>query len=335
MDCNAEPPIDYDIPEDLDSVHPSMAQTFASDRNRPYSSISMTLFIYALSQKINNIRDLGADKRGLRDYNIVQRLHFEITSLLDTLPPVLRPDNPDRAWDFQMPVVPRQREKIQTMIHSLLLALHRPHIAKSSQSRQRAQEAALSVLDSQQRFFELMNKNHYAYFGNAFFSIDASIVLSTIISLHPCEDAALLQRSMLAVQLAMGMLGVIERQNELAKTGIGIIRSCYQMIRDKYEERKTSAFPTSSDWMQSEKMASSNGRFGATSSSQYFSDFEADLNWETGPSSLADAAQSGNFQLGRNEFDTPFWVGYREQVFTDSTFNLEDGVSHGDMFESF
>ncbi|PVH82872.1 hypothetical protein DL98DRAFT_455720 [Cadophora sp. DSE1049] len=333
MDCDAEPPIDYDIPEDIDSIHPSMAQSFASDRNRPHSSISMNLFVHALSQKINDIRDSGADKRGLRDCNVVQRLHFEILALLDNLPPVLRPDTPDRTWDLQMPAIPRQREKIQTMIHSLLLALHRPHIAKSVQSRQRAQEAALNVLDSQQRFFELMNKNHYAYFGNAFFSIDASIVLSTIISVYPCEDVAVLQRSMLAVQLAMGMLGVIEKQNELATSGIGIMRECYRVIKDKYEEKKAGVFPASSNWEQNEKTSSSSGSLGMTNSSQYFSEVEAELNWENGSSSLADAVQTG--QLGRNEFDTPFWIDYRQQVFTDSTFNFADGTDQGDMFGPF
>ncbi|KAH7413241.1 hypothetical protein BKA64DRAFT_660589 [Cadophora sp. MPI-SDFR-AT-0126] len=336
IDCNAEPPIDYDIPEDINSIHPSMAQSFASDRDRAYSSISMNLFIRALSQKINDIRDSGADKRGLRDYNVVQRLHSETISLSDTLPPVLRPDNPDRSWDLQMSVIPRQRAKIHTMIYSLLLALHRPHIGKSLQSRQRAQESALNVLDSQQRFFEVIDKNHYAYFGNAFFSIDASIVLSTIISVYPCEDLAVLRRSMLAVQLAMGMLGMIEKENELAASGIGIIRSCYQAIKDKYEERKMDSIPVSGDWGETATTSTSHTEAPVTTgSSRYFSELEADLTWENSISSLAGTAEAGHGQLGENEFDTPFWVGYQQQVFADSNFHFGDGVAQGDMFGSF
>ncbi|KAL5326005.1 hypothetical protein ACEPPN_007142 [Leptodophora sp. 'Broadleaf-Isolate-01'] len=333
MDCDAEPPIDCDIPQDLESLHPSVAQSFASDRDRPFSSFSMNLFMYSLSQKINDIRDSGADKRNLRDYTVVQRLHFEILSLLDTLPPVLRPGNADYSWDLQMPVIPRQRQKIYTGVHSLILALHRPHVARYLESRQRAQEAAFNVLDSQQRFFEIINKHHYAYFGNAFFSIDASIVLSTILSVYPCEDTSVLQRGMLAMQLAMGQLGLIEKQNELASPGINIIRSCYQTIKDKYNERKFGAFPNLSGQGQTtDDSILNSGNLNTTHSGQFVPEFGVDMNWESVSSSFADPEQAS--QLGRNEFDTPFWIDYRQQVFTDSTFLL-DGTMDGDMFGPF
>ncbi|KAG4441133.1 hypothetical protein IFR05_003354 [Cadophora sp. M221] len=333
VDCNAEPPLDCDIPQDMESLHPSAAQSFTSDSNRPFSSFSPNLFMYSLSQKINDIRDSGADKRNLRDYAVVQRLHFEILSLLNTLPPVLQPGNADHSWDMQMPVIPRQREKIYYSVQSLILALHRPHVARYLESRQRAREAAFNVLDSQQRFLEIINKHHYAYFGNAFFSIDASIVLSTILSVYPCEDTSVLQRSMLAIQLAMGQLGLIEKQNELASPGLNIIRSCYQMIKDKYEERKFGPWPErSGQGHNTNNSTSSSGDLSTALSSQYVPEFEADTNWESVSSSFADSDQAS--QLGRNEFDTPFWIDYRQQVFTDSTFLL-DGTMDGDMFGSF
>lgn len=332
VDCDTTPPIDCDIPENLESVHQSTIQAYVSQNDRIPSSVCMNLFMYSLAQKIHEIRTLGADRRGLKDYTVVQRLHYQILSLLEDLPPAVRAPNPDLSWDLQMPVLPRQREKIYTNVQSLLMALHRPHVAKHVESRQRAQEAALNVLGSQQRFFEVINRNHYGYFGNAFFSIDAAIVLSTVVSVYPCKDIGMLHQIVLAIQQAIGRLSLIETQNELAPFGINIIRSCYQIVKNRYDESKYVNPTVTSGWLSNTESGDVPGEGMNTShQSLNFPELGDDLNisfpiLDANPLTQAGFAQMN--QIGRNEFDTSYWMDYRQQVFNDAT-----GILDGDMYQ--
>ncbi|CZR57758.1 uncharacterized protein PAC_07647 [Phialocephala subalpina] len=333
VDCDAEPPIDCDIPENLESANPSTIQAYVSRNATIPSSVCMNLFMYLLSQKIHEIRTLGADERGLKDYSVVQRLHYQIASLLEDLPPAVRGQNPDLSWDLLMPVLPRQREKMYTCAQSLLVALHRPHVAKHTESRQRVQEAALNVLDSQQRFFDAINRNHYAYFGNAFFSIDAAVVLSTIVSVYPCKDIGMLRQMVGAMQQAMGMLSLIETQNELAPFGINIVRSCYQIIKDKYDESKHANSTVMSDWLTNTERRDVSGQGMDTIHRIHdFSEPGDALNmgfpvFNAAPVDQDDFAEIS--QYGRNEFDNSYWTEYRQQVFADAIELLD-----GDMYQS-
>jgi len=320
--------------------------------------------MYSLAQKIHEIRALGADNRGLKDYAVVRRLHDELIFLLEDLPPTVRSPNPDLSWDLQMPVLPRQRERIYTSAQSILVALHRPHVAKHTESRKRAQEAALNVLDSQQRLFDVINKNHYAYFGHAFFSIDAAIVLSTVVSMYSCTDVAMLHRSVLAIQQAMGRLSLLETQNELAPFGINIMRSCYRIVKDKFDESKhadltaTPSWPSNASyqdspdegmdtWHQNLELSQPGDDFtggypvfnASTENQAKFAEMNQTSRddlvfgfpyFDTSSTDQADFAQMNT--IGRNEFDASYWTDYRLLVFDDATNVLEDGLYQGSQF---
>jgi hypothetical protein len=355
VDCNVEPPIDCDIPENLESVDLSMIQAYISRKDRIPSSVCLHLFMYSLAQKIHEIRTLGADNRGLRDYTVVQRLHYQMVFLLEGLPPTVRSPNPDLSWDSQMPFLPRQRERIYSSAQSILMALHRPHIAKHTESRMRAQEAALNVLASQQRLFEVINRNHYAYFGHAFYSIDAAIVLSTIVSVYPCTDMEMLHQIVLAIQQAMGRLGLIEAQNELAPFGINIMRSCYQIVKDKYDESKQASSTAASDWgMNSDSQDVEHQGMGTSDGSHNFSQMGLPVFNATTPNQAnfaelnqlgrddfilgfpdldASSTEQSDFAqmntIGRNEFDVSYWTDYRQLVFDDATYVLESSMYQG------
>ncbi|KAH8597523.1 hypothetical protein B0O99DRAFT_78067 [Bisporella sp. PMI_857] len=336
VDCDVEPPIDCDIPENLESVNPSTIQAYVCRNDRIPSSVCMNLFMYLLAQKIHEIRTLGADNRGLKDYTMVQRLHYQILSLLEDLPSAVRAPNPDLSWDLQMPVLPRQREKMYTSVQSLLMALHRPHVAKHMESRQRAQEAALNVLESQQRFFEVINRNHYGYFGNAFFSIDAVIVLSTVVSVYPCKDIGMLHQIVLTIQQAMGRLSLIETQNELAPFGIDIIRSCYQAVKDRYDESKQVNSTVTSGWLSNTESRDAPSEWIDTSHGGLnFSEMGDNLNMDSPIFNAIPLNQAGSAQMnqiGRNEFATSYWMDYRHQVFDDATNILDSDISQGSLF---
>lgn len=318
MDCDAEPPIDCDIPENLESMNLSTIKAHGSTNNGLPSSVCISLFMYSLSHIIHEIRTLGADKRGLKDYSIVQRLHSQILSLVEDLPPALRTPNPDVSWDLQFPILPRQREKIHTAAYSLLIALHRPHMAKHMQSRQRALQAALKVLESQQRYFEAISRMHYGYFGNAFYNIDAAIVLSTVVSVFPSKDIDMLRQIVLAIQQAIGRLCLIEPQNELAPSGIKILRSCYLRVNDGYNKSRhpdliLSSYSTSNP--EHQDLLPELGDRANMSSLGFNDTFE---NQSDFPGPFTQMHQT----IG-NEFDTSYWMDYRQQVFSDAAHVLD------------
>ncbi|KAE9365404.1 hypothetical protein N431DRAFT_420550 [Stipitochalara longipes BDJ] len=363
-DCNVEPPLDCDIPENLESINLQMIRAQVSRKDRLPSSVCVHLFMYSLAQKIHEIRALGADNRSLKDYTVVQRLHCQIVSLLEDLPSTVHSPNPDVSWDLQIPVLPRQRERIYTSAQSILMALHRPHVAKHTESRKRAQEAALNVLESQQRLFEVINRNHYAYFGHAFYSIDAAIVLSTVISVYPCTDIGMLYQIVHAIQQAMGRLSLIETQNELAPFGIDIMRSCYRIVKGKYDENRHANLKVMSGWLSNTNHQDiASGGLDASHQNFDFSqagdDFTgafpvfnattenqanfAEINqigrdgfnlefpdFGVGSTDQADFAQMNT--IGRNEFDTSYWTDYRQLVFNDATTVLESGMYHSSQF---
>ncbi|KAJ6078830.1 hypothetical protein N7467_008583 [Penicillium canescens] len=311
-------------------MHLSTAQAYSSHDSRVPSSVCLNLLMYELSQKIHEIRTLRADKPGLQDYTIIQRLHSEILSLVKELPSTIRTPNPDTSWDLQFPIIPRLREKIFTAAYSLLMALHRPHIAKHMQSRETVLKAGLAILESQQRFFEAITQFHYAYFGNAFFSIDAVIVLSTVVSSFPSKDVDLLQQIVLATQQAIGRLCLIETENEMARAGIKIARSSHQTVKDAYNRSKLLNPVATSTSITHEYQGLEDETFQP---SHQITFPELGDKFDTGfPIYHNAVANEADFnesmmlmnQTGATEFDTSYWMGYRQQVVNDAV----------DMFDS-
>ncbi|KAL3419598.1 fungal specific transcription factor domain-containing protein [Phlyctema vagabunda] len=324
-DCDVEPPIEHDIPEDPESVHP-LSLKLLPEAGRTPTSFSANMFMYAISHKIHDLRASGADKRGLKDYSIVQELHDSILSLMNDLPPAIRPSDPDLSWDSQLPVLPRYREKILAAAYSLLLALHRPHVAKHGNSRQKAVEAALIVLESQQRFFEIINRTHYSYFGNAFHTIDAVIVLTTVMTKFPTQDRNLVQQIEYAILQAIGRMCVIEPANVMAGAGLGILRSCYHTFKDVYGKIKHLLHSGPSAPIMTDLGSSNMAHLSPNSLDHIniFPGFEEEVTMDylnPGPPlsrpEMEFISQQPN-EVPMNEFGTSFWMGYMQQVFDDA-----------------
>jgi hypothetical protein len=84
---------------------------------------------------MHEMPSLGAGKRHVKDYSIVKTIHREVVALLDGLPPVLRPDQPDKSWDGIGRNLPIQRQQILTVGSSFLIALRREHAQVHTESR--------------------------------------------------------------------------------------------------------------------------------------------------------------------------------------------------------
>jgi hypothetical protein len=227
-DCDLRVPIDCRIPEDPSKVVPTAAE---EGGNSPPSTISSIIFQYRISQLIHEMKTTGANKRFPKDYGVVKRLHDRVISFFDTLPVVLRPSNPDTSWDSRFPNVLRQREQVLATANSFILGLHRPHAHSNLQSRNAAMQAAFTLLDSQQRFFDKTPKNQYRFFGLTFFTVDAGFLLSTLATMYPPTDQNLKQHVHLSLLQGMNRLETLVNVNAIAGSGLKMLRYCYQKMR--------------------------------------------------------------------------------------------------------
>jgi hypothetical protein len=225
-DCTVKAPLDCDIPED-----PSKRVPSTTNPHDAPSSYSSHLFHYALGQKTHQMLSLGADKPHLKDYSVVRTLHDQVVSLLNALPPVVRPENPDVSWDLRCPNLPKQRQHISSAASSFLIALHRPHVALHTESRHAAIQAALDCLESQQRLFDLISRHHYKIYTLSFYTIDAGIFLSATTLEHWPLDHALLQHIQRVLRQAIIRLDAMKERNPMAKSGAQILTTCYLKIK--------------------------------------------------------------------------------------------------------
>ena len=174
---------------------------------------------------------LGANRRYIRDYNIVRRLSDDVLRKLDELPPTARPNNPDTSWDSTYPYLPRQREYIATFANSFLIALHRPHAAMHEDSRRAAILASLASLEAQQRLFEVITSSHYRTFGASFYTIDAGLFLSTAILENAPADPNLLVRINDALGHAIKRLNIMKYRSPMAESGVRVLEGCFEKIQ--------------------------------------------------------------------------------------------------------
>lgn len=220
-DCTIVPPLDRDIPAD-----PSKTIPTALFPHEPPSSYTPHLFQYAVCQQIHEAMSLGIHTRHLEDYSWVKNMHDRILSLLSNLPPVHRLVNPDMSWDLTHTHIPKQRQQIATAAHSFLLALHRPHSKTHTASRDAAIESALSILDAQERLFDLMATQYSNIYALSVYTVDASTFLSVTTLQYPLSDPALSYRIDCAVEKARHRLELVKERVSLANSALQVLKLC-------------------------------------------------------------------------------------------------------------
>lgn len=89
-DCTIKALLDCDIPED-----PSKTVPLTANGHDAPSSYTPQLFHYVIGHKIHEMLSSWAGKPQVKDYNVLKTLHDQVVSLLDALPPVVRPETPD------------------------------------------------------------------------------------------------------------------------------------------------------------------------------------------------------------------------------------------------
>lgn len=245
--------------------------------------------------------------------------------MLDAPPLVLRPstENPDTSWDSRFPNLVRQREQVLAAGNSFLLGLHRPHAYSNLESRNAAVQAAFTLLDSQQHFFDRTPKNQYRFLGSTFFTVDAGFLLSTPATMYPPTDQNIKQRIHLSLLQGIDRLETLENVNAIAGSGLKMLRYCYQKMRLAMSLDPVEMVAEVAD--QSIIVApGSSGTTGTTSQTA-----ERDHQLAT-PTSFDAVPQPVDPGIGEsadvNEFDVSHWI---EQMNSISQFPMED--MSGDM----
>lgn len=220
-DCTIFPPLDRDIPHNPATTIPT-----ALFPHEPPSSFTPHLFQYAVCEQMHEAMSLGIHQNHLEDYSLVKTMHDRILSLTNKLPPVHRLANPDMSWDSTHTHIPKQRQQIATAAHSFLLALHRPHSKSHTASRDAAIQSALSVLDAQERLFDLMATQYSNIYALSVYTVDASTFLSVTILQYPPSDIALSYRINTAIEKARRRLELTKERVSMANSALQILKLC-------------------------------------------------------------------------------------------------------------
>ncbi|KAJ8068523.1 hypothetical protein OCU04_004073 [Sclerotinia nivalis] len=232
-DCTIKTPIDCTFPDDPSKTIPAAANL--QDPDTPPSTYSAEIFHYSLAQKVHELLAAGAHRPHIKDYSFVTKLHNDVISIIDALPPILRPENPDKSWDEKEPRIPRQRLILAIFAYSFIMALHRPHAPIHPASRIASIKAALDCLDAQDLFMQLMKPHHYRIYSLSFNSIDCGIVLSGMLLESPHMENSLREIIQAAMDKTIGRLKLMEERSPIAKSGVQILTICHERIleRDK------------------------------------------------------------------------------------------------------
>jgi len=300
-DCDIRVPIDCCIPENpLTSVPTTQSVTV----NEAPSNFTTVLFQYSMSILIHEMRTSGANQRYPKDYHVIQDLHQKVDLLLDTVPPILRTKNPDTSLDSRYPNLCRQREQILCSANSFLSALHRPHIHIYPESRRAAILASLTIIEAQQRFFDLTPPHQYKFFGLAFYTIDAASFLSTVCLVYPPPDPNFRQRIEFCLRQAITRLKILETVNAVAGAGMKLLSHCFERMQDSFTvDLPLAQLPTS-------EILISGGSEGAIAPDLFLTlDYPRPFSLNSFQQDMSFPANSFMPELQRdNEFDTSFWI---------------------------
>lgn len=239
-DCDAKPPLYCNIPRDPSTAIPMAVRP--EDTRSPIM-ISASLFRYALACKVHKMRATKSGSPRLNDYTIIQTLHEEILTLMHELPPFLRLKNADTTWDLEYHYLPQLRQELQVMLNLFVMSLHRPHVLSSEESRRAALQAALQTLDCQRCLFAQAEKDQYHLFGLAFYTVDASFLITIIAMLFPPSSHNAKQIIDQSLQYAITDLSKMQSTNPVARSGLKIVEHCYQKVKITCESPNSTSEP--------------------------------------------------------------------------------------------
>lgn len=166
------------------------------------------------------------DKNAEHDLTVKQ-IHAAIMSNLVLLPSWCRLENPSKKFDAALGCqwLPAAREGLHSLIHLVILALHRPYIFSDAESRAEALKAGTSILAAQERLFKLSRPHEQHLFTPVYHSFDAIVLIAAICLVFPNEDRDKRAECVQAIARAVERLETVGRFNDMARSAHGIASS--------------------------------------------------------------------------------------------------------------
>lgn len=162
----------------------------------------------------------------------VEHIHATIISNLEILPSWCRLENPSTKFDsvYGCEWLPAAREGLYSLIHLVLLTLHRPHVFSDSNSRVEALKAGTSILCAQERLFKQSESHRWNIFTPVYASFDAIVLIAAICLGFPDEDREQRVECIQVVARGIQMLEIIGRSNYMAQSAHGVASSLYHRL---------------------------------------------------------------------------------------------------------
>lgn len=176
-----------------------------------------------------------------QEYSTVEHIHAAVKQKLNLLPSWCRLENTDTKFDnvYGCQWLPVAREGLSSLIHLVLLTLHRPYIFSVANSRTAAINAGISILHAQERLFQYLAPHQCKVFNPVYASFDAIVLIAAIYLAFPNTDP---ERRPVCVQVvAKGVerLGVIGQYNVMAKSAHDIVRGLYVHLKQRLSVPET------------------------------------------------------------------------------------------------
>jgi hypothetical protein len=159
----------------------------------------------------------------------VERIHATIVSNSQLLPSWCRLENASTKFDAVRGCqwLPAAREGLYSLIHLVLLTLHRPYVFSKSSSRVEALKAGVSILHAQERLFQQSEPYQQNLFTPVYHSFDAIVLIATICLLYPGENRDRRTECIEAVGEGVQRLEISGRSNRMARSAHGVASSLY------------------------------------------------------------------------------------------------------------
>ncbi|CAG7931722.1 unnamed protein product [Penicillium olsonii] len=202
-----------------------------SDNPRPFDII---LAGYHVAYRyFKDIHSMEGDRANTQDYFLVERIHADIQKNLEHLPSWCRLDNPNPMFDQLQGCqwLPAAREGLSSLIHLVVLTLHRPYIFSVADSRTEALNAGLSILSTQQRLFEQSEPHHCKVFNPVYASFDAIVLIAALCLVFPSENIERRTECIEAVERGSKRLGIIAESCATAKSAHSVACGLYRRLR--------------------------------------------------------------------------------------------------------
>ncbi|KAJ4854713.1 fungal specific transcription factor domain-containing protein [Trichoderma breve] len=224
IDDNTEPILPVDVPITANRPVTPVMPRGADDVPTP---LTRAIWAYRIMKNLRQIQALEKEGSYPEDYSHVDRLDQELRQLDQSIPPYFRRHNPDKGFDSipECYWLSGARATVPQLLSFDMMALHRPYIFTRPESRSRALEACLDMLQAQREHFESIEENQYKTFFLFFGTFDAIVLIASIYTFFPTDHLDKAAQAMQHFQWSTERFEAMSGQSALAKAAAITLRT--------------------------------------------------------------------------------------------------------------